>query len=224
MHCIQALIPTSQGILPKAPPANSTLPKPGGRKSASHWGIRLSGAVECTGAFRRMRGPLILRPRPPYPPKTYIPSATSHHTDVCPLRAAGAVPLGDSWLQRLAWRKWPRCFETTSKALTWNRCAKSNHDSGSTKLELATCPQVTQILDFPASSPPIGRQDGLRCNHKQKDKTVKTCQDCENQIWGGKLASLPCLCISEAVCKVSMDVELRFTDLGRRKCDVQFTF
>ena len=30
------------------------------------------------------------------PPKTYIPSTTSHHTDACPMRAVGAVPLGDS--------------------------------------------------------------------------------------------------------------------------------
>ena len=27
---------TSRGILPKTPPANSTLPTPGGRKNASH--------------------------------------------------------------------------------------------------------------------------------------------------------------------------------------------
>ena len=41
--------------------------------------------------------PLTLRPRlPPRPPKTYIPSATSHQTDVWPMRTAGAVPLGDS--------------------------------------------------------------------------------------------------------------------------------
>ena len=41
--------------------------------------------------------PLTLRPRLPFlPPKRYIPSAASLHTDVCPLRSAGAVPLGDS--------------------------------------------------------------------------------------------------------------------------------
>ena len=41
--------------------------------------------------------PLTLRPRLPFlPPKTYIPSATSLHTAVWPLRSAGAVPLGDS--------------------------------------------------------------------------------------------------------------------------------
>ena len=107
-------------ILPKAPPANSALPTPGGRKSASRWRIYLSEAVECRGTFRTEE-PLTLRPRPPpRPPKTYIPSATSLQTDVCTARGAGAVPLGDSWLQRLAWRKWPTCFDV---------CPKSNHDS-----------------------------------------------------------------------------------------------
>ena len=71
--------------------------------------------------------PLTLRPRPSEPPKTYIPWATSHHTDVCISRAVG-VPLGDSWLQRLASQKWP--------------------DSCSAKIELATWPQFTQILVF----------------------------------------------------------------------------
>ena len=55
--------------------------------------------------------PLTLRPRLPLqppPPKTYIPSATSLHTAVWYSRAMGAVPLGDSWLQRLACQKWPK--------------------------------------------------------------------------------------------------------------------
>ena len=48
---------TSRGILPRTPPANSTLPTPGGRKSQSHWANCLSKAVECTGALRRHGGP-----------------------------------------------------------------------------------------------------------------------------------------------------------------------
>ena len=43
---------TSREILPQTHPANSTLPTPGGRKSASHWDVYLSEAVECRGAFR----------------------------------------------------------------------------------------------------------------------------------------------------------------------------
>ena len=42
----------SREILPKTPAANSILPTPGGRKSASHWVVYLSEAVECRGAFR----------------------------------------------------------------------------------------------------------------------------------------------------------------------------
>ena len=109
------------------------------------------------------RGPLTLRPRrkkpkPLQPPKTYIPSATSHHTDVWPARASGAVPLVDSSLQRLAWRRWPKCFEQTSKPLTRNVSPKSNHDSHSTKMELATWPyKFTQILVFPTFSPSLRR-------------------------------------------------------------------
>ena len=48
----------------------------------------------------------------------------------------------------------------------------------------------------------------------KKQKHVKSVKICENHIWRGKLASLPCPCISDAVCKVSMDVELRFTVYG----------
>ena len=101
------------------------------------------------------RRPLTLRPRlPSQPPKTYSPSATSLHTDVWSQRAAGAVPLGDSWLQRLAWRKWPRCFEETSKPIIRNRCAKSNHDSGSTKNGVGHVPAIylnSCFSDFLAS-------------------------------------------------------------------------
>ena len=88
-----------------------------------------TSAKPWSAAARSARRPLTLRPRlPPRPPKTYIPSATSHQTDVWLLRAAGAVPLGDSRLQRLASQKWP--------------------DSCSAKIELATWPQFTQILVF----------------------------------------------------------------------------
>jgi len=57
--------------------------------SATPW-----SAAACSAVTEE---PLTLRPRPlPRPPKTYIPSATSLHTDVCLLRTAGAIPLGDS--------------------------------------------------------------------------------------------------------------------------------
>ena len=56
-----------------------------------------TSAKPWSAAARSARRPLTLRPRRlSSPPKTYIPSATSLHTDVCPQRAAGAVPLGDS--------------------------------------------------------------------------------------------------------------------------------
>ena len=81
---------------------------------------RSRGVPQCVPLSR---GPLTLRPRRPLPPpKTYIPSAMSHHTDVWPLRGMGAVPVGDS---RLAWRKPPRCFDA---------CPKSDHDSCSFQL------------------------------------------------------------------------------------------
>ena len=41
-----------RGILLKTLAANSTLPTPGGHKSASHWDVYLSEAVECRGVFR----------------------------------------------------------------------------------------------------------------------------------------------------------------------------
>ena len=65
--------------------------------------IEVSASAKLWSATARSaaRVPLTLRLRPspfllPQPPKTYIPSATSLHTDVCLYRAAGAVPLGDS--------------------------------------------------------------------------------------------------------------------------------
>ena len=59
--------------------------------------IELSASAKpWSAAARSARRPLTLRPRPPPPPKTYIPSATSLHTDVWLLRTVGAVPLGDS--------------------------------------------------------------------------------------------------------------------------------
>ena len=143
------LIKPPEEFFQKTPPANSTLPAPGGRKSASHWAYFHLRSRKVHRRVPSSRKPLTLSPRPPsqppQPPKTYIPTATSLHTDVCPSRPPGAVPLGDSWLQRLACQKWPRCFEETSKPIIRNRCAKSNHDSGSPKMQLATCPQFTHL-------------------------------------------------------------------------------
>ena len=73
------LIKPPEEFFQKTPPANSTLPTPGGHRNASHW--ILSEAVECRGAFRTEE-PLTLRSWPPQPPKTYIPPARSLHTDV----------------------------------------------------------------------------------------------------------------------------------------------
>ena len=90
----------------------------------------------------------------------------------------GAVPLGDSWLQRLAWRKWPK----QRIDLKWLRKIQSQF--WLYKKQLSTCPKCFSYLGTAPSS--------LRW--AEIHLAMKPSR--------GKLALLPCPRISQAVLRV----------------------
>ena len=142
----------SRGTLPKTPPAypNSVLPAPGGRKNASHCGInRLGETVECRGAFRRHggrwhwgRGRHRCRQRHTFhQPRRSIP--------LCVPRGLWApLPLGLAGSSDWPGESGRDVWSYTRKSMTRNVSPKSNHDSHSTEIELATWPNLPKFSFF----------------------------------------------------------------------------
>ena len=87
----------------------------------------------------------------------------------------GATPLGDSWLQRLAWRKWPSrvwSYNCSSEDPKKKFGPKSNHDA-----VIYSNSWFSSFLTSSSSS----RSALMHLAMKQNQPS-----GCKNQIWGGK--------------------------------------